>query len=32
MTEKERHDWVEFSVYCDKHKPKGQRRRKKGAV
>ncbi|KAJ1624511.1 PHD-zinc-finger like domain-containing protein [Pavlovales sp. CCMP2436] len=30
MTEKERDDWVEFSVYCDKHKPKpaNKRRRK----
>jgi hypothetical protein len=30
MTEKERDDWVEFSVFCDKHKPKpvGKRRRK----
>jgi NuA3 HAT complex component NTO1 len=33
MTEREHDDWVEFSVYCDKHKPKlGARRRKKGVA
>jgi len=33
MAEKEHDDWVEFSTYCDKHKPKtGPKRRRKLAA